>query len=66
MVLTGIGLVLLIGQLIPADVSEEATVGAMMVAAGVALLVFHFVMSKAGAAGPDGGDTAVKTESRKR
>jgi len=66
MVLTGIGLVLLIGQLIPADVSEEATVGAMMVAAGLALLVFHFVMSKAVAAGPDGGDAAGKPEGRKR
>jgi hypothetical protein len=65
MVLTGIGLVLLIGQLIPADVSEEATIGAMMVAAGLALLAFHAVMSKAGA-GSDGGDAAGKAEGRKR
>lgn len=66
MVLTGIGLVLLIGQILPVDFSEEAVIGAMMVAAGLALLAFHFVMSRAVGSGPDTGDTVVKTESRKR
>jgi hypothetical protein len=66
MVLTGIGLVLLVGQIIPGDVSEEAIIGAMLVTSGIALLVFHAVMSRAGAAGLNGGGTAGKTDSRKR
>jgi hypothetical protein len=66
MVLTGIGLVLLIGQLIPAGLSEEATVGAMMMAAGLALLAFHAVMHRAGAAGGNVGDAAGKGDTRKR
>jgi hypothetical protein len=44
MILVGIGLVLLIAQILPREVSEEATVGAMLVVAGVCLLVFHFIV----------------------
>ena len=47
MVLVGIGLVLLAVQLIPGDVPEEAAIGGMMLVAGVALLVFHFIASRA-------------------
>jgi hypothetical protein len=65
MVLTGIGLVLLIGQLIPGDVPDEAVVGGMLLASGIALLAFHAVMHRAGGGGFN-GEAAGKTDVRKR
>jgi hypothetical protein len=47
MILVGIGLVLLIAQILPREVSDEATIGAMLVVAGVCLLVFHFIVPAA-------------------
>jgi hypothetical protein len=44
--LIGVGLVLLVRHLVPIEVSDEATIGAMLVVAGVCLLVFYFIAPK--------------------
>ena len=44
--LFGIGLVLLVSQILPLEFSDEATLGAMFVTAGVCLLVYYFVVPK--------------------
>jgi uncharacterized membrane protein HdeD (DUF308 family) len=44
----GVGLVLFVSQIISVEVSEEATIGAMFITAGVCLLVFYFVAPKNG------------------
>ncbi|MBN2105241.1 hypothetical protein JW835_14485 [bacterium] len=47
-VLIGLGLALLIGQLLPVDVQEEVVVGAMFILAGSGLLLFYYIASKLG------------------
>jgi hypothetical protein len=42
-VLIGIGLAFLIGQLVPSDVSGEVTIGSMFILAGLALLVYYVI-----------------------
>jgi len=44
--LLGVGLVLLVSQILPVDFSDEATFGAMFITAGVCLLVYYFVVPK--------------------
>lgn len=44
--LLGVGLVLLVSQILPLEFSDEATIGAMFVTAGVCLLVYYFVVPK--------------------
>ncbi len=44
--LLGVGLVLLVSQLIPVEFSDEATFGAMFITAGICLLVYYFVVPK--------------------
>lgn len=44
--LIGVGLVLFVRHLVPIDVSDEATIGAMLVTAGACLLVFYFIAPK--------------------
>jgi phosphatidylglycerophosphate synthase len=46
--LVGVGLVLLVSRLVPREVSDEVTIGAMLVTAGVCLLVFYFIAPKVG------------------
>ena len=46
MVLIGVGLAFLIGQLMPSDISGEVTVGSMFVLAGVGLLVYYAIARK--------------------
>ena len=42
----GVGLVLLVSQIISVEISDEATFGVMFVTAGVCLLVYYFVAPK--------------------
>jgi uncharacterized membrane protein len=42
MLLVGIGLVLLVVQILPVEVSDETTVGIMSLVAGLCLLIYHF------------------------
>jgi hypothetical protein len=44
--LLGVGLVLLVSQILPLEFSDEATIGAMFVTAGICLLVYYFVVPK--------------------
>jgi uncharacterized membrane protein YraQ (UPF0718 family) len=46
MVLIGVGLAALIGELVPYDVSRETTFGAMLVLAGLGLLLYYFIINK--------------------
>jgi hypothetical protein len=43
MVLIGIGLAFIIGQLVPADISGEVTVGCMFLMAGLGLIIYYFL-----------------------
>jgi uncharacterized membrane protein HdeD (DUF308 family) len=45
----GVGLVLLMSQIVSVEVSDEAIFGAMFVTAGACLLVFYFVEPRNGA-----------------
>ena len=42
-VLIGIGLAFLIGQLVPSHISGEVTIGSMFILAGLALLVYYVI-----------------------
>ena len=42
-VLTGIGLAFLIGQLVPVDIKEEMTISAMFLLAGLGLIVYYLI-----------------------
>jgi len=44
--LLGVGIVLLVSQILPLEFSDEATIGAMFLTAGVCLLVYYFVVPK--------------------
>jgi phosphatidylglycerophosphate synthase len=46
--LLGVGLVLLVSQLIPLEFSDETTFGVMFITAGICLLVYYFVVPKIG------------------
>jgi len=46
MVLIGVGLAFLIGQLVPYDISDEVTVGSMFVLAGIGLLVYYAIAKR--------------------
>ena len=43
MVLVAIGLALLIGQILPYDITEAMTIGMMFLFAGIALLIYYFI-----------------------
>ena len=43
MVLIGIGLAFLIGQLVPSNISGEVTVGCMFLFAGLGLIIYYFI-----------------------
>jgi hypothetical protein len=43
MVLIGIGLALLLGQLFPYDITEAMTIGFMFLFAGLAFLIYYFI-----------------------
>ena len=42
-VLVGIGLALLLGQLFPYDITEAMTIGFMFLFAGIAFLIYYFI-----------------------
>lgn len=46
MVLIGIGLAILIGELVPARYSDEITFSMMFIMAGLALVIFYFIASR--------------------
>jgi len=46
MVLIGVGLAFLIGQLVPRDITGEVTIGSMFVLAGSGLLLYYFIAKK--------------------
>jgi len=46
MVLVGIGLGFVIGQLVPSHMSDEVTVGSMFILAGLGLILYYFVAKK--------------------
>ncbi len=46
MVMIGIGLALLIGQLFPYDVTEEMTFGLMFLFAGIAFLIYYNIQKR--------------------
>ena len=43
MVLVGIGLALLLGQMFPYDITETMTIGFMFLFAGIAFLIYYFI-----------------------
>lgn len=45
-VLVGIGLAVFLGQMVPRDVSEEVTIGAMFFFAGLGLIVYYFIAKR--------------------
>jgi len=45
-VLVGLGLALLIGQLIPVDIQDEIIVGAMFILAGSGLLLYYYISNQ--------------------
>ncbi len=46
MVLIAVGTAILIGQLAPYSISEEITISAMLIMAGLALIVYYFIASR--------------------
>lgn len=44
MVLVGIGLALLIGQIFRYDISEQATIGMMFLFAGIGFIIYYFMV----------------------
>jgi len=46
MVLVGVGLAILIGQMLPRRISEEVTIGAIFMFAGLGLLLYYFIASR--------------------
>ena len=46
MVLVGIGLALLLGQLFPYDITETMTIGFMFLFAGIAFLIYYFIQKE--------------------
>ncbi len=46
MVLIGIGVAILVGQLVPHSLMEEVTVGGMFFLAGLGLVLFYFIASR--------------------
>jgi uncharacterized membrane protein len=50
MVLIGIGLALLLGQLFPYDITEEMTIGLMFLFAGIAFLIYYGLQKRQAAA----------------
>jgi len=46
MVLIGIGAGVIVGQIVPADLAEEITIGGVFVFAGLGLLVYYLIASK--------------------
>lgn len=46
MVLIALGIAILIGQLVPYSFHEEATISAMFILGGVALILYYFIASK--------------------
>ena len=45
-VLIGVGLAFLIGQLVPIDYTGEVTVGSMFILAGLGLLIYYFIAKR--------------------
>ena len=46
MVLIGVGLAFLIGQVVSSDISEEITIGSMFLLAGLGLVVYYFIAKR--------------------
>ena len=46
LVLIAVGAAVLIGQLAPYSISEEVTISAMLIMAGLALIVYYFIASR--------------------
>ena len=46
MVLVGIGLGFIIGQLVPSRISDEVTVGSIFTLAGLGLILYYFIARK--------------------
>jgi len=46
LVLLGIGIAFMLGQLFPWRISEESTFGLMLIFAGIALLIYYFIAKK--------------------
>lgn len=46
LVLIAVGGAILIGQLAPYSISEEVTISAMLIMAGLALIVYYFIASR--------------------
>ncbi|KPL00576.1 MAG: hypothetical protein AMJ90_08075 [candidate division Zixibacteria bacterium SM23_73_2] len=46
MILIGIGLAIFVGQIVPEDLAEEVTIGAMFLFAGLGLLLYYFIAYK--------------------
>lgn len=46
LVLVGVGIAFLIGQMVPNNVSEEVTVGSMFILAGAGLLAYYVIASR--------------------
>ncbi len=46
MVLIAVGAAVLVGQLVPFSISEEVTISAMLIMAGLALIVYYFIASR--------------------
>jgi hypothetical protein len=46
MVLIAVGGAILVGQLAPYSISEEVTISAMLIMAGLALIVYYFIAGR--------------------
>lgn len=46
MVLIAVGVAILIGQIVPFEFQEEATLSGMFILAGLALILYYFIASK--------------------
>ena len=46
MVLIGLGLAFMIGQLVSSDISDEITVGGMFLFAGIGLVIYYFIIKR--------------------
>ncbi len=46
MVLIAIGVAFLVGQMVPHAIREEATISAMFILSGLALVAYHFIATK--------------------
>lgn len=45
-VLIGVGLAILIGQMLPSDISDEVTISGMFIFAGLGLILYYFLASR--------------------